>query len=162
MSKQSVSTSDKSGKSLSGKKAASKASVEAQSDKTTTLIKAQTPKLSPKADGHITFQLIKDVKGALAIQLLENTSGGIFSKNPIPLEDVVALLGKQSPNRPFKSSLVKGLFSGKGSKSANNASFLIAVLRSKEIGFIVPSESSQFLSVLDADFKAKSKALLEK
>lgn len=162
MSKQKESTSSKSEKTLSSKKVTAKDKGETQTDNVTTLIKAKTTKLSPKAEGHITFQLIKGGNGALAIQLLENTSGGIFSKNPVPLKDIVDLLSKQSPKRPFKSSLVKGLFSGKGSKSANNASFLIAVLRAKEIGLVVPSENSQFLSVLSADFKAKSKALLDK
>lgn len=159
MSKQAVT---KSSKPVVSKKVSSKSKDDLPDNKVTTLIKSKAPKLSPKAEGYISYQLTKDDNGTLAIQLLENTSGGIFSKHPIPLNDIVSLLSKQSPDRPFKSSLVKGLFTGKGSKSANNASFLIAVLRSKEIGLIKPSEKSQFLSVLSTDFTAKSKDLLAK
>ncbi|WP_444998441.1 hypothetical protein [Aliikangiella sp. IMCC44359] len=126
------------------------------------VFKSKARKLSPKAEGYITYQLIKDTKGILSIQLLENTSGGIFSKNPIPLKSVIDTLGEQDVARAFKSSLMKNVFTGKGSKSANNTSFLIAVLRSKEIGLVVPNDKSQFLSNLSPDFKAKAKSLLAK
>ncbi|HEY9029764.1 MAG TPA: hypothetical protein VIM93_00235 [Kangiella sp.] len=136
------------------------ANITARSEKITVLLKGKATKLSPKAEGHIGFQIIKDSQGGVAIQLTDNTSGGIFSKNPIPLKQIVTLLGKQTPEKPFKSSLVKDVFSGKGSKSANNTSFLIAVLRSKELELISPSDKSQFLSVLSPEFKAQSKKLL--
>lgn len=126
------------------------------------VFKSKAKKLSPKADGHISYQLIKDIKGVLSIQLLENTSGGIFSKNPIPLKSVIDILAKQDAARAFKSSIVKDVFTGKGSKSANNTSFLIAVLRSKEIALVVPNDKSQFLSNLSPDFKSKAKSLLAK
>lgn len=132
----------------------------APSEKVSVLLKGKAPKLSPKSEGHIGFQLIKDSQGTVAIQLTDNASGGIFSKNPIPLKAIVDLLGKQDPNRAFKSSITKELFTGKGSKSANNTSFLVAVLRSKELKLITSSDKSQFLSVLSSEFKAQSKKLL--
>ncbi len=138
------------------------AKLKADKTEVSVVFKSKAKKLSPKAEGHITYQLIKDSKGVLSIQLMENTSGGIFSKTPIPVKSVTDILSKQDPARAFKSSIVKDVFSGKGSKSANNTSFLIAVLRSKEIGLVVPNGKSQFLSNLSSDFKAKAKSLLAK
>lgn len=124
------------------------------------LIEARAKKLSPKSDGHITFQLIKDNDGVVSLKLLANTSGGNFSKNPVPLKTIVDVLAKQSEDRAFKSSVIKDVFVGKGSKSSNNSAFLISALRSPEIGLVVASEKSKFLSNLSKDFEAQSKKLL--
>ena len=126
------------------------------------LHKGHAKKLSPKAEGHIIFQLIEDDNGVKYLQLLENTNGGVFSKSPVPLQLILSTLEKQQQDKPFKSSIVKDLFTGKGSKSANNTSFMIAVLRSKDIELLVSSENSQFLSKLSPNFKAKAKQLLAK
>lgn len=127
-----------------------------------TLYKGHAKKLSPKAEGHIVFQLIEDDKGVKYLQLLENTNGGVFSKSPVPLQLILSTLEKQQQDKPFKSSIVKDVFTGKGSKSANNTSFMIAVLRAKDIELLVSSENSQFLSKLSPNFKAKAKQLLAK
>ncbi|GAA6170739.1 hypothetical protein NBRC116592_04090 [Colwellia sp. KU-HH00111] len=127
-----------------------------------TLYKGHAKKLSPKAEGHITFQLIEDDKGVKYLQLLENTSGGVFSKLPVPLQLILSTLEKQQQDKPFKSSIVKDVFTGKGSKSANNTSFMIAVLRAEDIELLISSENSQFLSKLSPNFKAKAKQLLAK
>jgi len=126
------------------------------------LHKGHAKKLSPKAEGHITFQLIEDDKEVKYLQLLENTNGGVFSKLPVPLQLILSTLEKQQQDKAFKSSIVKDVFTGKGAKSANNTSFLIAVLRSKDIELLVSSENSQFLSKLSPNFKAKAKQLLAK
>jgi hypothetical protein len=127
-----------------------------------TLHKGHAKKLSPKAEGHITFQLIEDDKGLKYLQLLENTNGGVFSKLPVPLQLILSTLEKQQHDKAFKSSIVKDVFTGKGAKSANNTSFMIAVLRSKDIELLVSSEKSQFLSKLSPNFKVKAKQLLAK
>jgi len=90
-----------------------------------TLYKGHAKKLSPKAEGHIAFQLIEGDKGVKYLQLLENTNGGVFSKSPVPLQLILSTLEKQQQDKPFKSSIVKDVFTGKGSKSANNTSLLL-------------------------------------
>jgi len=126
----------------------------------TVLLEAQAKKLSPKSEGHITFQLIKGINDEISLQLLANTSGGNFSKNPVPLKTIIDVLTKQSADRAFKSSIIKDVFTGKGSKSSNNSAFLICSLRAPEIGLLVPSETSKFLSNLSKDFEVQSKKLL--
>lgn len=126
----------------------------------TVLLEAQAKKLSPKSEGHITFQLIKSNDDVISLQLLANTSGGNFSKNPVPLKTIIDVLTKQSADRAFKSSIIKDVFTGKGSKSSNNCAFMISALRASEVGLIVPNDKSKFLSNLSNDFEAQSKKLL--
>ena len=126
------------------------------------LFSGTAKKLSPKSDGLIGYELIKDTKNEHYIRLTENASGGIFCKNPVPLKSIVSVLDKQIPDKPFKSSIMKDVFVGKGSKSANNTSFLIAVLRTPDIALIVSTKNSQFLSTLSPEFKAKANQLLSK
>ncbi|NVJ66204.1 MAG: hypothetical protein HWE16_06925 [Gammaproteobacteria bacterium] len=125
------------------------------------VFKSKAPKMSPKSKGFIQYQLVKDKKDRLFIQLLSNTSGGIFSKELINLTLITTALKKLPANRPFKSSSLKEVFTGKGAKSANNPSFLAAVLRSKNLGLIVPDAKSQFLSQLSPDFDDKLKQLMK-
>jgi len=126
----------------------------------TVLLEVQAKKLSPKSEGHITFQLIKGINNEISLQLLANTSGGNFSKNPVPLKTIINVLAKQSADRAFKSSIIKDVFTGKGAKSSNNSAFLISALRATEIGLLEPSDKNKFLSNLSKDFKDKSKKLL--
>jgi len=124
------------------------------------VLEGQAKKLSPKTEGHIRFQLIKDKSKTLHLKMVSNSNGGNFSKNPIPFKLIESVLSKQDKSKSFKSTILKEAFVGKGSKSANNTSFLAAVLRSKEIALIVPSDKSQFLSNLSPEFKVQSKKLL--
>ena len=124
------------------------------------LFEAKANKLSPKSEGHITFQLIKDNDDVISLQLLANTSGGNFSKNPVPLKLIIDVLAKQSADRGFKSSIIKDVFIGKGAKSSNNPAFLICALRTPEVGLITASVTNKFLSYLSKDFEAQSKKLL--
>jgi hypothetical protein len=124
------------------------------------LLEAQAKKLSPKSEGHITFQLIKSNDDVISLQLLANTSGGNFSKTPVSLKTIIEVLAKQSADRAFKSSIIKDVFTGKGSESSNNSAFMISALRATEIGLIVPNDKSKFLSNLSNDFEAQSKKLL--
>ena len=126
----------------------------------TVLLEAQAKKLSPKAAGHITFQLVKGHDQLICLRLLANTSGGVFCKRAIPIQIIIDTLQKQPASKPFKSSIIKGVFMGKGAGSSNNPGFLISALRSPEIGLVVPDSNSQFLSNLSKDFDAQAAKLL--
>ena len=116
------------------------------------LFKGKANKISTKSNGHIGFEFLRDKAGDLFIRLTSNTSGGIFSKNPISFKAVTDNLDKQEADKAFKSSLMKNVFEGKGSKSSNNTSFLIAVLRTKEFKLLQPSIKSSYLSQLSNDY----------
>lgn len=124
------------------------------------LLEGTASKLSPKSEGHITYQLIKDLNDARFIRLVANTSGGNFCKNPIPIKSIIDVLVKQSVDRAFKSSIMKDVFIGKGANSSNNTGFLISVLRAPEVGLITANSKRKFLSNLSKDFDVQSKKLL--
>lgn len=126
------------------------------------LFQGKASKLSPKSSGHISYQLEKNLNGLLYVRLTHNTGGGNFSKQPVLLENIIDVLKKQEADRAFKSNILKEVFSGKGSKSVNNVSFLMAVLRSKDMALVVTNVKSQYLSNLDKAFAANAKNLLKK
>lgn len=102
---------------------------------------AKALKLSPKTTNHVLYQLaVKDEDKTLHLRMTGNEGGGLHSKEWIPLNaifDLIEPLGIE----PISSTYLKPLFA-KG--SANNAGFLAAVLRSKELSLLVKSVKSQF------------------
>lgn len=124
------------------------------------ILEGTASKLSPKSEGHITYQLVKDLNDDRFIRLVANTSGGNFCKNPIPIKSIIDVLAKQSIDSAFKSSIMKDVFIGKGANSSNNTGFLISVLRTPEVGLITANIKRKFLSNLSKDFDAQSKKLL--
>ncbi|EID0061838.1 TPA: hypothetical protein GRI37_10785 [Vibrio parahaemolyticus] len=104
-------------------------------------------KLSPKTENHVFYEIaIHDEEKELYIRMSGNEGGGLFSREPIKLVDLVNLLAEQG-DKPFKSTVVKSLFK---SGSANNSGFLMACCRG--LGLIIQSEKSVFLHVLAPDY----------
>ncbi|HBC3361514.1 MULTISPECIES: hypothetical protein [Vibrio] len=105
-------------------------------------------KLSPKTENHVFYEIaIHDEENELYIRMSGNEGGGLHSKEWIPLKDITAVLDVQG-DKPFKSSVLKCVFSG---QSANNAGFMCGVCRG--LGLIIQSEKSVFLHVLAPDYK---------
>ena len=124
------------------------------------LIKAQTNKISPKSEGAIGFELVKDEEAILYIRLTSNSSSGNFCKTPVALISVIDVLNKQKADTAFTSKVIKDVFQGKGSRNSNNRSFLMAVLRSKDMGLTIADKDKPMLSNLSAAFKTQSDKLL--
>ncbi|ELB1484601.1 hypothetical protein QPP83_003844 [Vibrio parahaemolyticus] len=104
-------------------------------------------KLSPKTENHVFYEIaIHDEENELHIRMSGNEGGGLHSKEWIPLKDITAVLDVQG-DKPFKSSVMKCVFSG---QSANNAGFMAACCRG--LGLIIQSEKSVFLHVLAPDY----------
>ncbi|EHH1221458.1 hypothetical protein J7I04_002343 [Vibrio parahaemolyticus] len=104
-------------------------------------------KLSPKTENHVFYEIaLHDEKTELYIRMSGNEGGGLHSKEWIPLKDITAVLDVQG-DKPFKSSVMKCVFSG---QSANNAGFMCGVCRG--LGLIIQSEKSVFLHVLAPDY----------
>ncbi|MEZ9747572.1 hypothetical protein AB4320_23085 [Vibrio splendidus] len=112
-------------------------------------------KLSPKTENHVFYEIaIHDEEKELYIRMTGNQGGGLHSKEKILLKDITAALDVQG-DKPFKSSVMKCVFSG---QSANNAGFMAACCRG--LGLIIQSEKSVFLHVLSEDYKLRRDELL--
>lgn len=123
------------------------------------LIDDKASKLSPKQPGFIYFELGKHLEtNELELRLKGNDGGGLHSKEWVRLSTIIEILDRQEEDKPFKSGLFKPLFGG---KSANNASFIAAVLRCSAISLTGSTENSIFLHVLNKNFKSKREALLK-
>ncbi|WP_029841868.1 hypothetical protein, partial [Vibrio parahaemolyticus] len=83
-------------------------------------------KLSPKTENHVFYEIaLHDEENELYIRMTGNQGSGLHSKEMIPLKDITAVLDVQG-DKPFKSSVLKCVFSG---QSANNAGFMAACCR---------------------------------
>ncbi|ELB2966419.1 hypothetical protein QI724_003904 [Vibrio parahaemolyticus] len=112
-------------------------------------------KLSPKTENHLFYEIaIHQGEKELYIRISGNQGGGLYCRNWIPLKDIIAVLDVQG-DKPFKSSVLKCVFSG---QSANNAGFMAACCRG--LGLIIQSEKSVFLHVLAPDYEQRRDELL--
>lgn len=112
----------------------------------------QAEKISPKASGMLTWQLaMSETDNELYLRLLANGSGGLFSKDWIPITKIESVLENQ-PATGFTSGVFKPLFKG---ASANNAGFLAAVLRSPDICLLEGHPDKLFTHVLYPDWRVR-------
>jgi hypothetical protein len=112
-----------------------------------TLLVGHAPKLSSKSQGLIGYEVALNTDDkSRYLRLTSNDSGGLFSKEWVKLDDLYELLEAMEADKSFKSSVFKSIIKG---GSANNVSFLSAVLRSEEVALILKSEKSQFLHVVN-------------
>ncbi|EJA7356461.1 TPA: hypothetical protein ACVU5S_003833 [Vibrio parahaemolyticus] len=112
-------------------------------------------KLSPKTENHVFYEIaLHDEENELYIRMTGNQGSGLHSKEWIPLKDITAVLDVQG-DKPFKSSVMKCVFSG---QSANNAGFMAACCRG--LGLIIQSEKSVFLHVLAPDYEQRRDEIL--
>lgn len=122
---------------------------------TNVVLEGKAKKLSPKTENHVFYEIaIHDEEKELYIRMTGNQGGGLFSREPIKLVDLVNLLAEQG-DKPFKSTVVKPIFK---SGSANNSGFLMACCRG--LGLIIQSEKSVFLHVLAPDYEQRRDELL--
>lgn len=102
-----------------------------------TVLVGLADKLSTKSHGTIGFELARNKQDkGLYIRATSNSDAGLFSKEWVSMEAIYSLLDKHK-DTTFKSSIFKSVISG---ASSNNASFLAAILRDKDIALLVPAE----------------------
>ncbi len=122
---------------------------------TNVVLEGKAKKLSPKTQNHVFYEIaLHDEENELHIRMSGNEGGGLHSKEWIPLKDITAVLDVQG-DKPFKSSVLKCVFSG---QSANNAGFMAACCRGLDL--IIQSEKSVFLHVLAPDYEQRRDELL--
>lgn len=134
---------------------------EDEKDNFIVLVKSKAKKVSPKSDDSIEFELVKDEEGLIYLRLTKNDSGGNFCKTPVLLQSIIDVLNKQTKDEPFNSRVMKDVFQGKGSKNANNTSFLMAALRSKDMGLAIADKDKPISSILSPELKSQSEKLLK-
>ncbi|NQZ83285.1 MAG: hypothetical protein HRT52_19950, partial [Colwellia sp.] len=112
-----------------------------------TVLVGQAKTLSVKSKSLIGFELaLNSDDKCCYLRMTGNSNGGLFSKEWVSLDAVFTLLEQQNQDKPFKSSIFKAVIKG---GSANNVSFLSAVLRCDEMSLILKSEKSQFLHLVN-------------
>ncbi|MCE2593847.1 hypothetical protein K6Y31_03355 [Motilimonas cestriensis] len=117
----------------------------------------KAPKLSPKTNGVIFYEIaMNDDEHKLYLRMTGNDGGGLHTKSWLSLDALFEILDKQA-DIVFKSNVLKPAIHG---KSANNASFLAAVLRCDDIGVLGRSRDNQFLHVLSEKYQANFSDLI--
>jgi hypothetical protein len=102
----------------------------------TTMVKqGQCSLINGKSTGHIQYEIGVDDNNQRYVQLITSTSGGFLSPDKVAEKDIKKALMTVRDKARFSSTIFHSLFRG---KSANNPSFLAAVLRAE--GVITPSK----------------------
>lgn len=118
--------------------------------------KGEAQKLNPHSDSKVFFTLAFDnEQNVRCVKITGNDSGGLHTKEWIPLDKVITLL-EGHKGKPFKSTALKPCIVG---KSSNNPSFLAAILRALEISLIQASEGSPYQHILSNTFEESVAAL---
>lgn len=122
-----------------------------------TIIKQATaPKLTPKSDGGLGYEIGK-LEKAWMIRVTSNSSGGFFSDEWVGFDAIEKALGKLTTSKTdFKSAVLRSVFVE--GHSANNAGFLCACLRAE--GLLCTSKKNVYLHQVTDTF-AKWKKTLE-
>ncbi len=93
-------------------------------------------KICTPDEPELTYEISQHIESnAFFIRITDNTSGGFFSNQWIPIEDIIGCIEEYGPGLPFKALIFKPLYESTG---ANNHGFLAAALRSE--GLLLPYE----------------------
>jgi len=116
-----------------------------------TLLATQScPKLLITAEGKLTFNVWLDPHDhSLYLALTHNEGGGYFSNELILVTHIIdSLRPLKAANKAFPAVRLRGIFEG---KSANNASFLGAVLRHLQV--LIPCPKNNKLHLVCDDLE---------
>lgn len=108
----------------------------------------------PSLSGSTTLKYqIGILEDQIYFRLQENSSGGLFSKDWIPLEQM-----ELATEKPITSSSLQVLFKG---KSANTGGFIMAVLRKEKLIHQIVGKKRIYLCCDPSAFNAAMKELVE-
>ncbi|MBM4864620.1 hypothetical protein HYO48_21540 [Vibrio parahaemolyticus] len=117
-------------------------------DPFTVIKEGVSPKLSPKSDGTLEYQIaIRDDEKKFYIRVSKNSSSGLFSKAWVRLEDIFTLLDEQK-DKTMKSAVLKPVVAG---GSSNSVGFMASVLRT--ISILEPVPDNVFLHRLSERYE---------
>ncbi|MEH6633803.1 MAG: hypothetical protein V7776_23685, partial [Halopseudomonas aestusnigri] len=92
--------------------------------------KSTAPKLSPRAQGSLTYHIGYNNNSKSFHFRITANSGGFFSYEWVALNDILDIIESTSSDKPFKAIIFKSLYQSKGS---NNHGFLAAALRAESL-----------------------------
>lgn len=105
------------------------------------------PKASARAAGNIRYAVLRDVAGTeVYFCLLANEGGGYFSQEAVAFSAIEACLSDKPADQSLPAKTFKSAFQG---RSANNAGFLVAVLRHEGLLQAAPDASHQHVRAGD-------------
>lgn len=132
-----------------------KATLEKETLPITIIKQATAPKLTPKSDSSLGYEIGK-LEKAWMIRITSNSSGGFFSDEWISFDAIEKALGKLTTSKTdFKSAVLRSVFVE--GHSANNTGFLCACLRAE--GLLSASKKNVYLHQLTGTFAKWKKAL---
>lgn len=105
-------------------------------------------KLSARSSGGITYVLLADTtdEPELHIAVTANEGGGLWSKEPVRLDSIEAVLDTHV-GQPFPTKALRGAMVG---RSSNNPPFCLAVL--KDLGLVAPAPDKAHQHVKAGDW----------
>ncbi|WP_348696478.1 hypothetical protein [Duganella fentianensis] len=113
-------------------------------------------KVSKYGDGSISYQVLADAdRTTIYITITGNNGGGYFSRERVPFDAIEACVKKCEPERPFPSKTLQSAFVG---RSANNAGFMVAVLRAEDL--LCPAPGRETQHAVTSDWTAWKKSAL--
>lgn len=113
-------------------------------------------KLGRSAQGSISYTVSCDTdRTVLFVAIKDNSSGGYFSREHVPVDRIQELVGKFD-QPPFPSKTLKIAFAG---KSSNNAGFLAAILHAE--GLLARATDNEAKHVPAGDWDNWKTAVLE-
>lgn len=116
------------------------------------LVREETsPKISDRASGLLGYRVcIEADESEVFLTITSNETSGYFSREYLPLSRIeTAMTDAMSGAKSFPASRLKTVFNG---KSANNASFLAAILRHE--GLLNASPDNPLLSIPGVDIRS--------
>ena len=122
------------------------------------VLTAQCPKLSQTAEGLLTYNIWQEPDSdVLYLALAKNDGGGYFSHELILVSHIMdCLVTLQASKQAFPAVRLRTAFEG---KSANNASFLAAVLRHQQV--LLPSPENIKLHTVAINLSTWPERLLQ-
>lgn len=114
------------------------------------------PKTGLRAEGGITYAVVRDLDGdTLYITLIANTGGGYHSRELVPASRIEACLSGFEAGKVVPAKALRDAFTG---RSSNNAGFLAACLRHEGLLSAFPDATHQHQ--LGEDFTGWQLAML--
>ncbi|WP_238336757.1 hypothetical protein [Vibrio sp. S12_S33] len=114
-------------------------------DSFTIVKEGQSPKLSPKSESFLEYQIAyKEDDQDFYIRISKNSSSGLFSNNWVRLEAIFTLLDGQV-GKTLKSVALKPVITG---GSSNSCGFLAAILRTISILYPIMCSYIRCLSAM--------------
>ncbi|MBL1141448.1 MAG: hypothetical protein HND53_05380 [Proteobacteria bacterium] len=78
----------------------------------------------------IGYDILRDPKNLLFVQLISNSGGGFYSSEPVSLDEVIKILQQVKDKTQLTAKYLHKLFKG---RSSNSAGFLMCVLRDMKL-----------------------------